>query len=72
MDCLSVVVVLLGANSHAPVCVDRWVLACRDDVQMRELDTVDAQPVVLPHDFKAYSRVSIDNHNFNKCVLFHP
>eukprot|EP00038_Savillea_parva_P013988 m.9774 g.9774 ORF g.9774 m.9774 type:complete len:354 (+) comp2675_c0_seq1:311-1372(+) len=36
---------------------------------MRELDTVDAQPVVLPHDFKAYSRVSIDNHNFNNATL---
>lgn len=36
---------------------------------MRELDTVDAQPVVLPHDFKAYSKVAIDNHNYNNATL---
>jgi len=36
---------------------------------MRELDTVDAQPVVLPHDFKAYSKVSIDNHSYNNATL---
>eukprot|EP00037_Helgoeca_nana_P016928 m.159655 g.159655 ORF g.159655 m.159655 type:complete len:351 (+) comp23755_c0_seq1:137-1189(+) len=36
---------------------------------MRELDTVDAQPVILPHDFKAYSKVSIDNHSYNNATL---
>lgn len=36
---------------------------------MRELDTVDAQPVVLSHDFKAYSKVAIDNHNYNNATL---
>lgn len=60
----------MGVHSMLTVCLQGWGLLAETLVtlplQINELSNVPVPVMLMPDDFKAYSKIKVDNHLFNK------